>query len=388
MARPAKPWYDRGAWRTDFAGERNKVLVQGPKNADTKLLAEKALLELRQQAKLLNDHPAMDTPIAVVVERFLDEYTDRVVYEDYRNELNWFKGADTSKAKGVEEKKNRRGENRPSGGRFGFPCKDWPIRRIDADLVEKYLRRRKAENLGGSHAYVALRTLMEWAKRNKYVTAHDLDLVDPKLRKRGRRHYLPEDAEVFRAYRATQGKFRDFLNVLMLTGMRTKEIRTVQVAEFDPDRRQLVLWRHKTVERTGLPKAIPLPTDELVAICRAAAEGRIGDEPLFLTDRKLPWSYQAIRLRWSRLREKLGIDARFTLYSFRHWYLTMAVESGEDGAIVSELAGHSDPKTLEFYKKIRNPRLHEASRRVAQTIERAGRPSETAAPVEPEAKEI
>ncbi len=388
MARPAKPWYDRGAWRTDFAGERNKVLVQGPKNADTKLLAEKALLELRQQAKLLNDHPAMDTPIAVVVERFLDEYTDRVVYEDYRNELNWFMGADTSKAKGVEEKKNRRGENRPSGGRFGFPCKDWPIRRIDADLVEKYLRRRKAENLGGSHAYVALRTLMEWAKRNKYVTAHDLDLVDPKLRKRGRRHYLPEDAEVFRAYRATQGKFREFLNVLMLTGMRPKEIRTVHVAEFDAERRQLVLWRHKTVERTGLPKAIPLPTDELVAICRAAAEGRTGDEPLFLTDRKLPWTYQAIRLRWSRLRVKLGIDARFTLYSFRHWYLTMAVESGEDGAIVSELAGHSDPKTLEFYKKIRNPRLHEASRRVAQTIERAGRPSETAAPVEPEAKEI
>jgi len=51
----------------------------------------------------------------------------------------------------------------------------------------------------------------------------------------------------------------------------------------------------------------------------------------------------------------------------------MAVESGEDGAIVSELAGHSDTKTLEVYKKIRNRRLHEASRRVAQTVERVGR---------------
>jgi hypothetical protein len=72
MARPAKPWYARGALRTDFAGERNKVLVLGPKNADTKLLAEKALLELREQAKLLHDHPGMETAIAVVVERFLD----------------------------------------------------------------------------------------------------------------------------------------------------------------------------------------------------------------------------------------------------------------------------------------------------------------------------
>jgi integrase len=226
---------------------------------------------------------------------------------------------------------------------------------------------------------------MEWAKKNRYVHSHNLDLVDPKLRKRGRRQYIPEDGEVFRAYRATKGKFRDFLNVLMLTGMRPKEIRTVLVEEFDLERRQLVLWRHKTVDKTGLPKAIPLPTDELVAICQASAEGRPGGEPLLLTDRKRPWTYQAIRLRWSRLREKLGIDTRFTLYSFRHWYLTMAVESGEDGAIVSELAGHSDPKTLEVYKKIRNRRLHEASRRVAQTIERAGKPEEGDTPAGAEA---
>ncbi len=378
MARPAKPWYARGAWRTDSAGERNKVLVLGPKNVDTKLLAEKALVELRQQAKLLNDHPGMDTTIAVVVERFLGESTDLVVYQDYCNELNWFMGADHSKARSVGEVKNRRGENRPSGGRFGFPCKDWPIRKIDAQLVEEYLKRRKAAGLSGSHAYAAIRSLMEWAKRKRYIPSHDLGLVELKLRKRGHRKFIPDDREVFRAYWATQGKFRDFLCILMMTGMRTKEIRTVQVDEFKPEQRQLVLWRHKVVEKTGKPKVIPLPTDELLAICRAHADGRPGGEPLFLTDRGLPWTYQAIRLRWSRLREKLGIDAKFTLYTFRHWYLTMAVESGEDGAIVSELAGHSDPSTLELYKKIRNPRLHEASRRVALSIERAGTQGERA----------
>ena len=353
MARPARPWHARGAWRTDFAGERNKVLVLGPKNADSKFLAEKALLELREQTKLLNDHPGMETPIAVVVERFLDEYTELVVYQDYRNELNWFMGADTSKARGAGEKENRRGENRPSGGRFGFPCKAWPIRRINAELVEKYLKRRKEAGLSGFHAYVTLRTLMEWARRKRYVPSHDLDLVDPKLRRRGHCKFIPRDGDVIRASR---GKFREFLNILMFTGMRPKEIRTVLVAEFDCDNRQLVLSKHKTVEKTGLPKVVPLPTEALVAICRANAEGRPNREPLFLTDRKLPWTYQAIRLRWTRLRERLGIDPRFTLYSFRHWYLTMAIESGEDGAIVSELAGHSDPKTLEIYKKIPTPR--------------------------------
>src|SRR5262249_9793690 len=199
MARTPKPWYARGAWRTDFGGERNKVLVVGPENAETKLRAEKALLELREQVRLLNDHPGMDTPIAVVIERFLDEYTDRVVYQDYRNELNWFMGAGTPEAKGAARKKNRRGENRPCGGRFGFPCKAWPIRRTNAALVERYLRRRRAAGLGGFHAYVALRALMEWARRKRYVPLHDLDLVDPKLRRRGRTKFIPEDAEVFRA---------------------------------------------------------------------------------------------------------------------------------------------------------------------------------------------
>jgi hypothetical protein len=163
MSRPAKPWYARGAWRTDFAGERNKVLVRGPKNAETKLQAERALLELRMQVDLLNHHAGMDTPIAVVVERFLAEYTDRVVYQDYCNGLNWFMGADPSMMRGTKRKKNQRGENRLSGGRFGFACKLWPIRRINADLVETYLRRRREAKLSGFHAYTALRALMAWA---------------------------------------------------------------------------------------------------------------------------------------------------------------------------------------------------------------------------------
>lgn len=117
----------------------------------------------------------------------------------------------------------------------------------------------------------------------------------------------PTPPEVFRAYQATRGKFREFLLVLMVTGMRPKEIRTVLVDEFSVELRQLVLWHHEVVEKTDLPKVVPLPTEKLLAICRANAEGRSGDEPLFMTDRRRPWSYQAIRLRWKRHREKLGI---------------------------------------------------------------------------------
>jgi hypothetical protein len=40
--------------------------------------------------------------------------------------------------------------------------------------------------------------------------------------------------------------------------------------------------------------------------------------------------------------------------------------------LVSELAGHFDRATLDFYKKLRNGPLHQAASRVAETIARAG----------------
>src|SRR4051794_37869356 len=96
VARTPRPWYSRGAWRTDFGGERNRVLIAGPKSAETRMQAEKALLAIREKAGLLRDHPRLDPPFAVVVERFLAEYEGRPVYTDFSNELHWFMGADSA----------------------------------------------------------------------------------------------------------------------------------------------------------------------------------------------------------------------------------------------------------------------------------------------------
>jgi len=366
-----RPWYADGAWRTDFGGIRNRILIQGPKNPDTRLLADKELVRLREEAKMLKQCSGMNTPVAAVVERFLEGYVGRVAYDDFYNELHWFMGGTSSRIDEAK-RKTKRGTERPNGGRFGIACKNWPIYRINADVVERYLRKRKAAGLSGYHAFVVIRTLMNWAKKKNFIPTHDLDQVDKNLRRKGRRRYIPTDAAVAQVFNAADGKFKDVLLAIMLTGVRPKELRTVTVGEFDQEHRQWVLWRHKVAERTGQPKIVALGSDELFAICQTNAGKRGADEPLFLSDSGEPWTYNALRLRWYRLRQKLSLDPRFTLYSLRHWYVTMAVEAGEDGEIVSELAGHVDRATLDFYKKIRNGRLHQAARRVAQTIERAG----------------
>lgn len=371
MPRPPKPWYWRGGWYTEFDGGR-RLLLEGPKNPDTQLQAEQELLKLRQESRLLNERRGAETHFGVVAERFLNEYIGRPAYDDFSNQLHWFMGIDYSSTVQPQPPKTKRGKNRPPGGRFGVPCKDLPLRRINAALVEKYLRRRKAAGLSGYHAFIAIRTLLNWAKRKGYIASHDLDRVDRSLHRKGRRRYLPPDADVVKAFQAAKGKFKELLFIYTLTGIRPSELRTMTIDEFDRPNKQWALWRHKIVERTGQPKIVPLGNDELVAICAANAGDRGGAEPLFLNDRNVAWTYNALRLRWRRLRAKASLDLRFSLYSLRHWYLTVAVESGEDGAIVSELAGHVDPSTLEFYKKIRNQRLHQAARRVASAISRVG----------------
>src|SRR5205085_586161 len=144
---PPKPYYTRNAWRTDFGGVKNRVLVRGPKNAETSLQADRELLRLREEASLFRQCPGLNTPFAVVVERFLANYAGRPAYQDFSNELHWFMGLDLASDPGNPVK--RAGNNLVHGGRFGVPCKAWPIRRINAEVVEGYLRRRKEAGLSG-----------------------------------------------------------------------------------------------------------------------------------------------------------------------------------------------------------------------------------------------
>lgn len=369
MARTPRPWYADGAWRTDF-GYRNRSLVRGPKNAETKLQAEKELIRIQEDEQQFRAGPSGNTHFAVVVERFLERYAGRPAHQDFSNELHWFMGADA--VADPAKPARRSGTNQVSGGRFGVACKTWPIRRITAAVVENYLRRRKAAGKAGYHAFVALRTLMNWAVKNKYIPAHDLNGVDVELRRNGRRQYLPSDAEVARVFHAAKGAFKDLLTVYMMTGIRPSELRTVTIDEFDRDHRQWTLWRHKVVRKTGLPKVVPLPTEALFRICEASAAKRAASDPLFLNAYGEPWSYNALRLRWYRLRARTKLDKRFTLYCLRHWYLTKAVEAGETEAMVAELAGQAGRASVDFYKKVRNQAVHQAASRVAKSIERAG----------------
>ena len=113
----------------------------------------------------------------------------------------------------------------------------------------------------------------------------------------------------------------------------------------------------KTTEATGEKRCVYL-TPALSALCRTLAEEN-PTGPLFRNTRGEPWTRNAIRIRFRRLRKKLGLPAGVVAYAFRHTYITEALEKGVPIASLAELAGHANTVMIsKVYSKLSQKRRH------------------------------
>ena len=81
--------------------------------------------------------------------------------------------------------------------------------------------------------------------------------------------------------------------------------------------------------------------------------------PLFSTSRGLPRSKNAIRCRFRNLRRKLPHLKGVVSYTYRHSFVTDALENGVGVAQVAELLGHtSTDMVMQHYQHLREKREH------------------------------
>jgi integrase len=164
-------------------------------------------------------------------------------------------------------------------------------------------------------------------------------------------------------------EFRDFLVALQETGARPGEVAAVTARDVDFDAAVWVLTDHKTRHKTGRPRVIYL-TPCMIELCRRLVEAHLTGE-LFRNTHGKPWTRNAIRCRFRRLRDKLGLGAGVVAYTFRHTWTTEALERGVPIATVAELLGHSDTTMVsEHYSH-----LHEKHAHLKAAV-RSARPSE------------
>jgi len=163
-----------------------------------------------------------------------------------------------------------------------------------------------------------------------------------------RREVLVPDMDHKRLLKATDRAFRRVLRVLRATGCRPIEVRTVTAREVNLD---LGTWvfpvghvANKTGKKTGRPRITYL-TQSIQRLVKALIK-RYPTGPLFRNQQGKPWTTNAIRLRWKRLREKLSLPKGTCSYAYRHTYTTEGLAKGVEVATMAELLGHQDLRMI------------------------------------------
>jgi site-specific recombinase XerD len=81
--------------------------------------------------------------------------------------------------------------------------------------------------------------------------------------------------------------------------------------------------------------------------------------PHFCNSRGKPWTRNAIRCRFRNLRAKLPQLKGVVSYTYRHSFVTDALENGVGVAQVAELLGHtSTDMVMQHYQHLRETREH------------------------------
>ncbi|QEL17781.1 tyrosine-type recombinase/integrase [Limnoglobus roseus] len=210
--------------------------------------------------------------------------------------------------------------------------------------VSRWLDDNPSWKGGRRHAIIAVKSAYSWADLQGVLSPNPLRKVKAGRANRRTRILTPEEvAEIVGAIRDTA--FKRFVQALLETGCRPSEVARVRAEHVDLAAGVWRLPEHKTAKKTHKPRVVYL-TPAMVELSRTlAAEQPNG--PLFRGPRKkTPFTRQAIRCRFLRLRAKLPHLKHFVCYNVRHTYATNALVNGVGVAQVAELLGHTSTEMV------------------------------------------
>lgn len=222
------------------------------------------------------------------------------------------------------------------------------------------------------HAAAALKAAMSWAKSVGRIDTNPLESL--KVEKGEARDFLisPELYATFINHLLGQDKInaRSFARVLMAlrhSGCRPSEIANVRVEHINvsSDGMTWILPYHKNRRKKKAPRVVYC--SPCLRTITLAAKGDRTSGPLFLANYGEAFAYSRMRVRFERMRKRLGIADECVLYSFRHTSITNMMVAGEGVATVAELHGTSIQMIQNHYGHLSQHAkfLHDAVTRAA-----------------------
>jgi integrase len=224
-------------------------------------------------------------------------------------------------------------------------------------------------------ATIAVKRAFNWAEAEGILSPNPLKHVKKGPPKRRERILTADEWQ--QILKAARGRaFREFVQALQETGCRPSEVAKVEAPNVDLAAGLWVLPEHKTRKKTGKPRVVYL-TPAMVELTRNLVESH-PTGPLFRNSRGKAWSRNAIRCRFRNLRRKLPQLKGVVSYTYRHSFVTDALENGVGVAQVAELLGHTSTEmVMQHYQHLREKRDH-LRQAAVQATQQNGQP---AAPV-------
>lgn len=332
--RTPEPWYrsQNDTWYVCLRGKQ----IPLAKGKNRKRKAQQVFFRLMASKEVVSPNvetaaaPTRSTlAVAVLLDQFLDWVHDNLKsYDWYRRFLELF---------AVE---------------YG----DLDIAELKPLHVTNWLAQRKWGPTTRNKVIGTLKQAFNWAVDQGLIADNPIRrLRKPAPRRRERILTSCERTEILAAI--SDQPFRDFVTALQETGARPGEVAQVTARQVDLKNGVWVFHDHKTAKRTRRPRVVYL-TPKMIDLCRRLCE-RFSEGPIFRNRRGLPWSRNAVRIRFMRLRDRLPHLRGVVAYSYRHTFATDGLERGVPIATMAELLGHQSTAMLaSHYSHLSEKRNH------------------------------
>jgi integrase len=149
------------------------------------------------------------------------------------------------------------------------------------------------------------------------------------------------------------------IRLLILTGARLSEIRTLRWAEVDVERRMLRLGDSKTGKKT-----IHLGDATLEVL---ASIPRLPDNPYVICGERPGTHLVNLQKAWRRIRRLAGLDD-LRIHDLRHSFASVAAAQGLSLPVIGALLGHSQPATTARYAHLAQDPLARANAEISGRI--------------------
>jgi integrase len=241
---------------------------------------------------------------------------------------------------------------------------DWadrPASNIQRQVVVAWFMGLRETPAHANKALTFLRRIYNWGKQFDLVDCPNPTEHIPLYRQQSRERFLAlEEARRFMLGLAfVSEKLRAFAMILLLTGCRSGEARTMRWTDLDWEAR---LWR-KPRTKNGVGHVVPLPTQamehlrELPKVSEWVFPGLHGK----------PWSKASMGDQWVLFRRRLGLDG-VRLHDLRRTCASYLAISGENLPTIQSVLNHRSLGPTSIYARLNVGAVDRALQRQADRL--------------------